>query len=225
MPDLSAIQPVAAIIGAVITATTAALVTYVLVVKRKSLGFWVTKTEDLTSSLRRHHQQIVVSVGGQGFLNLNRANVLIKNTGNTSIGDFKFDIQIPGEHHGYLSNVSVENNELREAITITSDQPARTLDPTLHVNVASFLNAGESFRISMFFDGTPDQCEVRCRIADVKSKVRTGEPLEFRDVFHSKELRALLISVAAVGMSAGILGSGFQKLYTYIQILFKSATP
>lgn len=221
----SFVGPIAPIIGAIIGAMIAAAVTYYLVVKRKSLGFWVTKTEDLTSSLQRHHQQIVVSVGGQGFLNLNRASVLIKNTGNTSIGDFKFDIQIPGEHQGYLSDVVAADSELRDAITITSDQPVRTIDPTLHVNVASFLNAGESFKISMFFDGTPTHCEVRCRIADVKSKVRSGEPLEIRDLLHSRELSGLLLSVLALGISAGVVGSTSEKVVAYIQSILRSIGP
>jgi hypothetical protein len=221
----SFVGPIAPIIGAVIGAMIAAAVTYYLVVKRKSLGFWITKTEDLTSSLQRHHQQIVVSVGGQGFLNLNRASVLIKNTGNTSIGDFKFDIHIPGEHQGYLSNVVVADNDLRDAITITSEQPARTVGPSLHVNVASFLNAGELFKISMFFDGAPTNCEVRCRIADVKSKVRSGEPLEIRDLLHSEQLFGLLLSVLVVGIGAGIVGSTSEKVLTYLDALLKSIGP
>jgi hypothetical protein len=197
------VGPVAPIIGAIIGATIAWMVTYYLIVKRKSLGFWVTKSEDLTTSLRRHHQQIIVSVGGQGFLNLNRATILVKNIGNTSIGDFKFDIEIPGDHERYLSDVVVADAELRNAIAITVDQPVRTFNPIFHIAVASFLNAGESFKIAVFFDGSTDQCNVRCRIADVRSKVRSGELIEFRDLLRERDLKVGLI--AAILALIGIL--------------------
>jgi hypothetical protein len=72
MPDLTPIQPIAAIIGALITAAVSALVTYSLVAKRKTVTFWVSESEDVTLPLRRHHNDIVFKVSGREFLNLNR---------------------------------------------------------------------------------------------------------------------------------------------------------
>jgi hypothetical protein len=48
MPDLSGIQPIAAIIGAIITATTAIVVAYFIVAKRKRVAFWIEPSIDLT---------------------------------------------------------------------------------------------------------------------------------------------------------------------------------
>lgn len=171
--------PVATIIGALIGAA----ITYVYGVKRKRLHFWIATTENLTRSLQRHHQQIVVSVGGQPFLDLNRAVVLIKNAGNVSIGDFDFEIVILGQHQGYLHDIIAESADLRSGISVTTDQPLRTYNPVLRVAVTNFLNPSESFRIAIFFDGAADACIVRCRIVDLKVRIRTGAPRDWREVY------------------------------------------
>jgi hypothetical protein len=222
------VGPLAPIIGAIVGALITAAITYFILTKRRSLGFWVTHTEDLTSSLRRHHQQIVVSVGGQPFLNLNRATVFVKNTGNVSIGDFRFDIEIPGEHKGYLADVDVKDADLRKAIQITTDQPPPSYNPALHVNVSSFINAGEAFKIGLFFDNESVDCVVRCRIADVRAKVKWGEPLGLRDIFRTDEkiwLSLSAIVLPLVFVLAGIISTLFEKLIPWLQTLFPSKAP
>ena len=197
------VGPLAPIIGALIGAVIAAAVTYYLVVKRKSLGFWITETEDLTSALRRHHQQITVSVGSQPFFDLNRSTILVKNRGNTSVSDFKFDIEIPGNHNGYLIEVIEGDPELRTAISIKGEQPPRTYNPVLEVLVGSFLNPGESFKVAVFFDGAPDACQLRCRIPDVNLTVRSGEPTNLRDLFLNPDLVSILIPILVATAGAG----------------------
>jgi hypothetical protein len=165
--------PLATIIGAVIGAA----VTYFLVVKRRRLVFWVAPSEDLTSSLRSHHNRITVTVGGQGFFNLNRGTIYVENIGNTSIDPFAFDVEIPGKHEGYLAELVGGEPQLREAISITTDQPPPTMNPALHVQLSSFFNPKESFKLAVFFDGDAVDCTIQCRVADVKTKVKYGEYL------------------------------------------------
>ncbi len=198
--QISYIGPLAPIIGAIVGGVIGIVGTYYFVAKRKRLGFWVTKSEDLTSALRRHHREIVVSVGGRGFLSLNRSTVLVKNTGNVSIGDFKFDIEIPGAHQSYLAEVLVNDAELRKAIVITTDQPAPSVNPTFHVNVGTFLNSKETAQIAIFFDGETEDCKVRCRIADVYSKVKVGEPFELREFYRVEVIPLLSIGIASVAL-------------------------
>jgi hypothetical protein len=194
------IGPLAPIIGAMLAAVIGAAVTYFLVVKRKTLGFWVTPAEDLSAGLRGHGRQIVVSVDGQGFLNLNRATVVVKNTGNESISGIRFDIEVPGEHRGYLADVIVDSVELRKEITIATDHPPLTNSPIFHVNVATFPNPKESFKIAVFYDGEVSNCVVRSRIADVRSRVKEGEPAQFSVLLYLTLQEARGPVLAAVGL-------------------------
>jgi hypothetical protein len=201
--QINLVGPIAPIIGAIMGALITAAITYFLVVKRKSLGFWISESEDLTRLLRQHHQQIVVSVGQQGFFNLNRATVLVKNTGNVSIEGFNFDIEIPGEHKGYLADMLVDDEDLRKSITFSTDQPPPTSNPTLHVKVGGFLNPRESFKVGIFFDDATVNCKVRCRIADVKSKVKRGEPIGIREIWRSGVVLELLGVIAGMLVAVG----------------------
>jgi hypothetical protein len=173
--QINFVGPIAPILGAIVGGLITLVVTYALVIKRKSLGFWVSKAEDLTSSLRRHHNQIVVSVGGQSFLNLNRAMVEVENRGNVALENFKFEIEVAGEHKGYLADVIADEEDLRKGITITKNDTGPVEHPRFQVNVAGFLNPKEQFRVAVFFDGEVSDCVVRCRIPDVKAKVRRAE--------------------------------------------------
>ena len=179
--QLSLVGPIAPIISAMITGIITIAITYFFIMKRKSVGFRVSPTEDLTRSLQGQHRQIVVSVDGQPFLNLNRGTVRVKNTGNVSVEGLQFDIEIPGEHHGYLADAIEGDPQLRKAITITTDQPPITCNPTFHVNVPTFINPKETFGIAVFFDNELVNFNVRCRVADVKAKVRLGEPVSWAD--------------------------------------------
>jgi hypothetical protein len=214
--QISYIGPLAPIIGAIIGGAIGIAGTYYFVAKRKRLAFWVTKSEDLTSALRRHHREIIVSVGGQGFLSLNRSTIVVKNIGNVSIGDFKFDIEIPGEHQSYLTDVLAQDAELGKAITVTMDQPPRTLNPTFHVNVNTFLNSKETLKIAIFFDGEAEDCRVRCRIADVYSKVKVGEPFKWSEFNRVEVLPLLLMGIASAGILASFLSAFFDKVLSLI---------
>lgn len=95
------LRPIAPVIGALFGALITAAVTWRFVVKRQSVGFWVTPTEDITSSLRAKYRNIVFKVNNKEMLNLNKSIITVKNTGNTSIKHFSFDFVVPGEHSVY----------------------------------------------------------------------------------------------------------------------------
>jgi hypothetical protein len=129
MGDLTSIQPFSAIIGAVITATVSFLVAYFLAARRKRLKIWIAEPEDLTRALRGHSRIIGVSADDQRFVSLNRCAISVRNVGNTNVDKFSFDIEIPGEHSGYLANVTTEHGELRQAVTISSHPEIRSTLP------------------------------------------------------------------------------------------------
>src|SRR5262245_21523708 len=97
--DLTPIQPVAAIIGALITAGIASAVTFFVVVKRKVVTFWVAPTIELTGEMKKQHERISFKIDDKEFRDLHRAQVSVRNTGNAAISNFCFDILIPGEHN------------------------------------------------------------------------------------------------------------------------------
>jgi hypothetical protein len=165
------VGPLAPIIGAIVGALIAAIVTYSLVVKRKSVVFWIRDTEDLTSSLRKHHHAILFKIGEIETANLNRATVSVSNVGNVSVPNLKYEIVVPGTHQVALAEAGTENFQLRQEIVITGTN--RNADPAFTVSV-TFLNPKESFDVEIFFDGRMTNCEVYCRMEELKVKVRKG---------------------------------------------------
>lgn len=201
------VGPLAPIIGAIVGALIAALVTYFLVVKRKALGFWVSETEDLSHALHRHGRVIVLSVDGRPFLNLNRTTIRARNVGNTSIEGFSFDIVVPERHESYFGEVLKANPDLREAIKI-SNKPSQMSEALLHVDVASFLNPRDEFEVVLFFDNDAVDCDVRCRVSDVRTRVKRGAPFTLRDFWRADtQIKfAVGIFVAALSIAVSSLG-------------------
>jgi hypothetical protein len=78
--------------------------------------------------------------------------VFIKNTGNTSISPCHFDIEIPGEHHQFLAELTTQDPDLRSAIEITWDEPQVTRDPRFHFRISPLLNSKEAFEVLLYFD-------------------------------------------------------------------------
>lgn len=196
----------APIISALITGGISLAIAFFFLTKRRAVTFLISGTEDLTRSLQGHNQHIVVSVGQQPFLNLNRATVRAKNTGNVSLEGLKFDIQIPGQHSAYIANAIAEQGELDDAVSITTDQPPPTYNPTFHVSVSSFLNPKESFWIILFFDNDPVGCKVRCRVADLKTKIRYGQPPTWRDFWRADIRFKIIFSFVVIVGGVQVLG-------------------
>src|ERR1700736_2846935 len=65
--------PIAPVIGALFGALITAAVTWLFVAKRQSIGFWITPTEDITSSLRAKYRNIVFKINNKEMLNLNKS--------------------------------------------------------------------------------------------------------------------------------------------------------
>jgi uncharacterized membrane protein len=219
MPDLSPIQQVAAIIGALITATVSAAVTYFVVVKRKSATFWVSDSEDVTLPLRRHHKDIVFKVSGREFLNLNRANVFVKNTGNTSMSGFKFDIEIPGTHQQYLAELIVDDAALRNAIDISWDDPPLTADPKFHVAIASFFNKKECFKVLVYSNGETTKSKIHCRVEDVQTKIKSGPHISIADFKREHWKIVLAIGFVAVILVSGVFAVSHFLVETLVMVV------
>ncbi len=148
MPDLMSIQPIAAIIGAIISAGIAAIVTYFVVVKRKGVTFIVST-----------------------WTRLNRAVIRIKNSGNDVISGFEFDVMIPGVHPLRLADRLSKDIKLHDDVKIRFDEEREIENPRFYFSLP-FFNPRESFDAVIFFDGSTVDCEIGFRMQGVACKVR-----------------------------------------------------
>ena len=150
MPDLMSIQPIAAIIGAIISAGIAAIVTYFVVVKRKGVTFIVSPSEDLTVQLREHHANIAVRIGEQTWTRLNRAVIRIKNSGNDVISGFEFDVMIPGVHPLRLADRLSKDIKLHDDLKIRFDEEREIENPRFYFSLPfqseGIVRCGDLFR-------------------------------------------------------------------------------
>jgi hypothetical protein len=161
------VGPLGPIIAAIITF----FATFFFLRKRKRVIFLVSKSEDLTLPLRRESRDVTFKITGEDWFNLNRATVTVKNIGNTSIKDLQFDIQIPGSHNHYRAGIARASNGIRPAIKINWDDPPVWTNPLFHISLP-FFNRIESFELFLFFEGTTDECNVRCRMGGVEVKIK-----------------------------------------------------
>ena len=121
--DLTLLGPLSPIIGAVIGAVIASLVTYFIVVRRKYLMFWIIKSNDIAFPLRQQamllRQFFSIKIGDRRFHNLNKSTVPVKNIGNIAIQHLSFDVVIPGEHTA-VAVASARNLDLRRSVQVES---------------------------------------------------------------------------------------------------------
>jgi hypothetical protein len=143
--------------------------------ERRRLEFLISRTEDLSKTLKVHHQELVVSVKDQTFSRLNRSVIKVRNTGNVSLKSVDFYVEIPGQRSAYLADVIAGPPDLTSGIKIITASAGPTVNPVFHVVLESFLNPGESFNVVAFFDGNTSDCKVRCRIADVKVTIKSTD--------------------------------------------------
>jgi hypothetical protein len=81
----------------------------------------------------------------------------------------------------HIAEHYAEPPKLYEAIQIGSDRPSKNYNPTFHIKVP-FFNPKERFDIVVFFDEAADDCNVHCRIEDVKSPIKRGDFISTRDL-------------------------------------------
>jgi hypothetical protein len=154
------------------------LVTYYIVVRRKYVVFWISKSDDITLPLRqegmRVRQFFSFKLGDREFRNLNKSTVRVKNKGNVAIQNLSFDVVILGEHTA-LPGISAKNHRIARSVEVKSEIENR-VDPIFAISTP-YLNPKEAFEIDLFFDGEADECRVYCRMEDVKIKIKGGDPL------------------------------------------------
>jgi hypothetical protein len=160
------------ILGPISAAIITFVATYFFLRERKQITFLLSNSEDLTLPLRRQsHDTVTFKITGEDWLNLNRSTVVIKNTGNTSIKDLQFEIEIPRTHNHYRAGLAKVSPELERSIEITWDDPPAFINPSFYVKVG-FLNRKEFFQLFIFFEGTTDNCRVRCRMEGVDIQIK-----------------------------------------------------
>lgn len=174
-PDSSIVDFIArfqSVLGALVGSLLTIAVSRRLGAERRRLEFSIARTENLTRALTVHHPQLIVSVKGQAFSTLNRSVIKVINTGNVSLKTVDFYIEIPGQHSAYLAEVVADDPDLTSSIKIATSNSGPAVNPVLHVVVEGFVNPREFFNVIAFFDGSTTDCKVRCRVADVKVKIK-----------------------------------------------------
>ncbi|MBN9601917.1 MAG: hypothetical protein J0G33_03190 [Afipia felis] len=194
LENLSPYFPLIAISGPIIGAIIGAAITYRFIAKRKRVDFYVQRTEDLTLPLQAHQSLVVFKIGSSEVLNLNRAGVRIKNSGNTSINNFEFDIEVPGAHQLSLAEKFSKNTKLYQAIETKNDPARHTFNPITTVKIP-FLNVEEQFEIGLFFDGEPDDVNIHCRIEELEIRIKDSDFLK-SDTWQAAIIRGILSGFA-----------------------------
>jgi hypothetical protein len=207
--QLAYIGPLAPIIGGFVGASIGAFVTYYLVLVRKAVTFLVGKSEDITLPLRQEHDFIEFKIGDRTLLNLNRASVIVRNSGNGAITDFCFDIEIPGRHPHYLAKLVTNDVDLRNSVKISWDEPPESRS-LFHIRTG-FLNPKEGYEVVVFFDGPTDDCNILCRMEGVKCKI-LKQYLSFRETLREVVSRPALVFVAILWPLAFLTLAGVVKL-------------
>jgi hypothetical protein len=142
---------------------------------RKRVTFIIGNSEDLTLPLRQQaHDVVTFKFAGEDWLNLNRASIIVNNTGNRSISDLRFDIVMPGQHNHYQAAVGQTSPEILQSVQIDwPRQPVNYCNPIFNISLP-FFNRKESFTVYIYFEGTLDKCEVRCRMEGVDVQIRNA---------------------------------------------------
>jgi hypothetical protein len=212
MIDLSAIQPINAIIAAIITAVSGLFVAYFVSTKRKKITFRIWRNNDLNLPLLPNQWNVRLSIDDRTFNNLNIVIILVRNTGNDSIYGLNFDIEIPGNGSEFLIRSFSPDKKLQQSVKVTYEElnQARQIQkyPVTHVILSDFLNPDESFKLFIFTDTVPGDCVINCRIADVKSTVKMSEYKSLGDILI--EIPYLIGAIAAffvIVASAASIGS------------------
>jgi hypothetical protein len=186
--------PLITILGPIVGALIGAAVTLGFVVERKRATFYLYRTEDLFSGLRQNLAVVVLRLNNQDVTELNRAQITVRNSGNTSISNFHFDIIVPGEHRLRLAEKHSNDSSLHRAVEIGWDDAAGAYNFHFAIKVPYF-NPKETFDISIFFDKTPDDVKVLCRIEGVKCIIRDPDYI-YSNTFGAAVLRGIVKGVA-----------------------------
>ena len=172
--------PISPIIAALLGAAIAALSTYFMLFKRRVIMFWISDSEDLTLPLRKSNPFVTFKVGENEFSCLNRAKIVVKNSGNEVINNFFFDIEIP-EKHGYVSfETSTKDVKLQQSIHVTAAPENHVVMGGKFFVTSDYLNKKDKFTLFVFFDGKTRNCQVRCRLENTKVIIKRGDEVPRR---------------------------------------------
>jgi hypothetical protein len=168
---LNMVGPLAPLIGALISAVIAALVTYLVVVQRKKVAFWIATNESLVPPQNRH-QNIVFKIGDKEMPRLNRGGIQVKNLGNSCIPRFAFELELLGEHPVCIAEVAARDAKLRDDVKL--EQTASAANIVLKVSL-DFFNPREAFQVLTYFDGIATDWNLSFRMEEVRFKVQRGD--------------------------------------------------
>lgn len=159
--------PVGPIIATLITALLSAGIALFITQKRQRVDFFVGATEDLTLALRRNRPNVSVKVDDKELLNLNRAIVAVRSSGNDVIKDFVFEIRVEGKHDFFVADIRSQRVELKNSCAL---QQRHDTKADAAIVTVPFLNPKEAFSVTILVEGVSHKLDVRFRMAGVKAR-------------------------------------------------------
>jgi hypothetical protein len=198
MPELG---PIAPILGGVVGALIAATVSYFFVFKRRRVVFWIQKTRNLTDGMKPF---VAVAVEGSEVVELNRASVMVENSGNAALKDFEFEVRIPGHHGNCVAKAESSNPLLERAVSVGKSYSSAS--EILVKVVVPFFNPKETFEVVLFFDNEADECEVRCRMEETTVTIRRGLPRSgFEELAGGVAVQFVSVGIALIALMLSLL--------------------
>lgn len=230
----AAYAPFITVFGPIIGALIGVGVTYFLVVKRKRVRFSIAPSEDIAQPVQRERKDVVFKVGSSEMRNLNRATIVVRNIGNSTVDKLDFSVGFETRHENVLIDRLSDEKKLCETINIEElnkipDLATGAVDMSaLQVLMSKgnvfrvqvpFFNVKEIFKIIILFDGALENALVLCRMPEVVTRIRVERPDEYFEIVGVR-LRAdrllealgatIAIAVAAIGAAlASISGKLF----------------
>jgi hypothetical protein len=178
--DLTPIQPIAAIIGALITAAAAVCVALFITRKQKRITFWVEEPEDLNAALRKEAAGVRIMVGDQEVRQLCRCQITLRNTGNDTITNVSFEVSSE-----YLRRFLAASPASDQVDVAHSFRAGAGVEPGRLTFTFAFFNSKEVKRVVFLYDGPIAHMELACRLEGVSVKVKRGVYVSFGEAVGS----------------------------------------
>jgi hypothetical protein len=159
--------PAGPILGAVITATVASLVTYKFTVARKTVVFTTFVERDLTRLLKTQHLQYKLTIEDIPIDQLMAQEVVVVHKGNRAVTHFEFFLTLHGEAKLFsVAPLRTERN-LADDIEIKENLINHSASRSCSVSMP-FFNPGERFIVRILHNGDAEGARIDCRLPEVK---------------------------------------------------------
>jgi hypothetical protein len=159
--------PAGPIVGALISATVASVVTYKFSIARKKVLFTIFTGGDLTILLKLQHIQYKLSIEDIPIEQLMVQEIFVVNIGNRAIADFAFFLTLRSESKLFSVVPFRTERNLAKDIQIKKNSVNPPASRSCSVSMP-FFNPGERFIVRILFNGDAAGARIDCRLPEVK---------------------------------------------------------